>query len=334
MTRAQFAAADRLAEPGAVEQGLAALPADAAHPPLRGRGPVAVPARRGARHDAPVLGPGGGARSACAARSGREDRVAGTYRGHGHALALGVEPQALLDELLGRATGVCGGRAGSMNVDRPRAPADRLLRDRRRLASPRRPAPRSRSSATRRRRGRLLRRRRDQPGLLPRVPELRRRSSGCRSSSSARTTATASSRRARTSPPGRSPTARAALGMPAETDRRQRRLGGPRDRRARRSSAPAPATGPPFVECADLPLRRPLAQRPGQVPQAGRARRVDASATRCSSRARGWSSATASTTDALDAIDAEVDARARADRRARARRARSRTRGAGRGVQG
>ena len=45
-----------------------------------------------------------------------QDRVAGTYRGHGHALSLGVEPQALLDELLGRATGVCGGRAGSMNV--------------------------------------------------------------------------------------------------------------------------------------------------------------------------------------------------------------------------
>jgi TPP-dependent pyruvate/acetoin dehydrogenase alpha subunit len=45
-----------------------------------------------------------------------QDRVAGTYRGHGHALALGVEPQGLLDELLGRASGVCGGRAGSMNV--------------------------------------------------------------------------------------------------------------------------------------------------------------------------------------------------------------------------
>jgi TPP-dependent pyruvate/acetoin dehydrogenase alpha subunit len=44
------------------------------------------------------------------------DRVAGTYRGHGHALALGVDPQALLDELLGRETGVCRGRAGSMNV--------------------------------------------------------------------------------------------------------------------------------------------------------------------------------------------------------------------------
>jgi acetoin:2,6-dichlorophenolindophenol oxidoreductase subunit alpha len=44
------------------------------------------------------------------------DRAAGTYRGHGHALAMGVEPQALLDEMLGRASGVCGGRAGSMNV--------------------------------------------------------------------------------------------------------------------------------------------------------------------------------------------------------------------------
>ncbi len=44
------------------------------------------------------------------------DRVAGTYRGHGHALALGVSAQGLMDELLGRATGVCGGRAGSMNV--------------------------------------------------------------------------------------------------------------------------------------------------------------------------------------------------------------------------
>jgi TPP-dependent pyruvate/acetoin dehydrogenase alpha subunit len=47
---------------------------------------------------------------------GELDRVAGTYRGHGHALSLGVEPQALLDEMLGRSTGVCGGRSGSMNV--------------------------------------------------------------------------------------------------------------------------------------------------------------------------------------------------------------------------
>jgi len=44
------------------------------------------------------------------------DRVAATYRGHGHALAVGVDPQKLLDEMLGRATGINGGRAGSMNV--------------------------------------------------------------------------------------------------------------------------------------------------------------------------------------------------------------------------
>ncbi len=47
------------------------------------------------------------------------DRVAATYRGHGHALALGVDPQQLLDEMLGRATGINGGRAGSMNINAP-----------------------------------------------------------------------------------------------------------------------------------------------------------------------------------------------------------------------
>jgi TPP-dependent pyruvate/acetoin dehydrogenase alpha subunit len=52
------------------------------------------------------------------------DRVAATYRGHGHALAVGVDPQALLDEMLGRESGVNGGRAGSMNVN---ALNDRLI---------------------------------------------------------------------------------------------------------------------------------------------------------------------------------------------------------------
>lgn len=52
------------------------------------------------------------------------DRVAATYRGHGWALALGVDPQSLLDEMLGRATGLNGGRAGSMNIN---APSNRLI---------------------------------------------------------------------------------------------------------------------------------------------------------------------------------------------------------------
>ena len=45
-----------------------------------------------------------------------DDYAAGTYRGHGHALAKGTDPEALAAEMLGRTTGVCGGRAGSMNV--------------------------------------------------------------------------------------------------------------------------------------------------------------------------------------------------------------------------
>jgi acetoin:2,6-dichlorophenolindophenol oxidoreductase subunit alpha len=45
-----------------------------------------------------------------------DDYVAGTYRGHGHALAKGTAPEPLVAEMLGRASGVCGGRAGSMNV--------------------------------------------------------------------------------------------------------------------------------------------------------------------------------------------------------------------------
>jgi acetoin:2,6-dichlorophenolindophenol oxidoreductase subunit alpha len=44
------------------------------------------------------------------------DWVAGTYRGHGHCLAAGTDPEALVAEMLGRASGVCGGRSGSMNV--------------------------------------------------------------------------------------------------------------------------------------------------------------------------------------------------------------------------
>jgi TPP-dependent pyruvate/acetoin dehydrogenase alpha subunit len=51
------------------------------------------------------------------ARARRPDDVfAATYRGHGHALANGVGVEGLAAELMGRATGTCGGRSGSMNV--------------------------------------------------------------------------------------------------------------------------------------------------------------------------------------------------------------------------
>jgi len=45
-----------------------------------------------------------------------DDYVAGTYRGHGHALAKGTTAEAMVAEMLGRETGICGGRSGSMNV--------------------------------------------------------------------------------------------------------------------------------------------------------------------------------------------------------------------------
>lgn len=47
---------------------------------------------------------------------GEDDRVACTYRGHGHVLALGSNPVGLMGELTGRVNGTCGARAGSMNV--------------------------------------------------------------------------------------------------------------------------------------------------------------------------------------------------------------------------
>jgi TPP-dependent pyruvate/acetoin dehydrogenase alpha subunit len=51
----------------------------------------------------------------CSALS-KGDWIAGTYRGHGHALAAGTDAEALVAEMLGRTTGICGGRSGSMNV--------------------------------------------------------------------------------------------------------------------------------------------------------------------------------------------------------------------------
>jgi 2-oxoisovalerate dehydrogenase E1 component len=47
------------------------------------------------------------------------DPVFSTHRGHGHALAKGVTPAALIAELFGRATGCSRGRGGSMHLFQP-----------------------------------------------------------------------------------------------------------------------------------------------------------------------------------------------------------------------
>jgi pyruvate dehydrogenase E1 component alpha subunit len=46
----------------------------------------------------------------------REDYVLTTHRPHGHSLAKGVDPKAIMAELFGKATGTCKGKGGSMHV--------------------------------------------------------------------------------------------------------------------------------------------------------------------------------------------------------------------------
>ena len=53
------------------------------------------------------------------AHLGKDDVVFSTHRGHGHALAKGVEPREVMAELFGRKTGCSRGRGGSMHLFAP-----------------------------------------------------------------------------------------------------------------------------------------------------------------------------------------------------------------------
>jgi acetoin:2,6-dichlorophenolindophenol oxidoreductase subunit alpha len=44
------------------------------------------------------------------------DTMTCTYRGHGHALAMGISIKALMAEMMGKASGCCGGKGGSMHM--------------------------------------------------------------------------------------------------------------------------------------------------------------------------------------------------------------------------
>ena len=45
-----------------------------------------------------------------------EDQISSTHRGHGHLVAKGGDLKKMMAELMGRATGYCGGKGGSMHV--------------------------------------------------------------------------------------------------------------------------------------------------------------------------------------------------------------------------
>lgn len=47
---------------------------------------------------------------------GADDYIASTHRGHGHCLAKGADPKRAMAELMGRETGYCHGRGGSMHI--------------------------------------------------------------------------------------------------------------------------------------------------------------------------------------------------------------------------
>ena len=46
----------------------------------------------------------------------RSDLIASNHRGHGHTIAKGASPEAMMAELFGRTTGTCQGKGGSMHI--------------------------------------------------------------------------------------------------------------------------------------------------------------------------------------------------------------------------
>ncbi|MGD9139761.1 MAG: thiamine pyrophosphate-dependent dehydrogenase E1 component subunit alpha [Desulfobacterales bacterium] len=63
----------------------------------------------------PYLGEEAIAAGACAA-IGKDDYIVSTHRGHGHCISKGAELKLMMAEIMGKATGYCGGRGGSMHI--------------------------------------------------------------------------------------------------------------------------------------------------------------------------------------------------------------------------
>ncbi len=92
-----------------------ALRADAASEEIRARGPEGLPRRRDAGFLHLYIGEEAVATGVCAHLK-PTDWVTSTHRGHGHALAKGMDPNILMAELYGKRDGCCGGRGGTMHL--------------------------------------------------------------------------------------------------------------------------------------------------------------------------------------------------------------------------
>ena len=63
----------------------------------------------------PYLGEEAVAAGACAAIA-HDDYIVSTHRGHGHCISKGADLKLMMAEIMGRATGYCKGRGGSMHI--------------------------------------------------------------------------------------------------------------------------------------------------------------------------------------------------------------------------
>jgi acetoin:2,6-dichlorophenolindophenol oxidoreductase subunit alpha len=46
----------------------------------------------------------------------RDDKITSTHRGHGHLIAKGADPRRMMAEIMGKTTGLCRGKGGSMHI--------------------------------------------------------------------------------------------------------------------------------------------------------------------------------------------------------------------------
>ena len=63
----------------------------------------------------PYLGEEAVAAGACAAIR-KDDYIVSTHRGHGHCISKGADLKLMMAEIMGKATGYCRGRGGSMHI--------------------------------------------------------------------------------------------------------------------------------------------------------------------------------------------------------------------------